>query len=288
MNQRDEMSDEKIRIGWVGCGRMGTAMAARLVNAGHDVTVTNRTRSRADALVELGAAVVDSPKDLASCDTVFVMVSADADLVDVTSGPQGLLLDPTVAPDVIVDCSTVSSETSASVREACAARGTRFLAAPVSGNPKVVAAGKLTLAVSGTREAFDRVLPYFDQLGRGVTYVGDGEVARLVKICHNMFLGIITQALAEITVLAERGGIKRSDLLSFLNDSVTGSTFSPPGHMGVDYEERVDFARLRDYRIAPGDRARCARASAAPSCSSTSTTSATRRRPGSAARSATR
>jgi 3-hydroxyisobutyrate dehydrogenase len=99
----------------------------------------------------------------------------------------------------VVDCSTVSSEVSALVRLTCAQRGASFLAAPVSGNPKVVAAGQLTLAVSGTREAFDVVRPYFDQLGHGVTYVGDDEVARLVKICHNMFLGVVTQALAEIT-----------------------------------------------------------------------------------------
>jgi 3-hydroxyisobutyrate dehydrogenase-like beta-hydroxyacid dehydrogenase len=154
------------------------------------------------------------------------MVSANADLVDVVSGPEGVLSDEQQAPKVIVDCSTVSSETSATVRRSCAARGTGFLAAPVSGNPKVVAAGRLTMAVSGTRELFELVHPLLDELGRGVTYVGDDEVARLVKICHNMFLGIVTQGLAEITVLAERGGIRRSDFLSFLNDSVLGSTFS--------------------------------------------------------------
>jgi 3-hydroxyisobutyrate dehydrogenase len=242
------MSKKQVRIGWIGCGRMGTAMAKRLILAGNDVSVTNRTRAKAEILGELGATVVDSPRDLATCDIVFVMVSANLDLQDVTSGPLGVLSDPNHAPRVVVDCSTVSSEVSAMVRLACAEHGANFLAAPVSGNPKVVAAGQLTLAVSGTRDAFDVVHPYLDQLGQGVTYVGDEEVARLVKICHNMFLGVVTQALAEIVVLAERGGIKRSDFLAFLNDSVLGSTFTrykTPAFVNLDFTPTFTPVLLR-------------------------------------------
>ena len=227
---------------------MGTAMAKRLVVAGHDVTVTNRTRAKAEVLGELGAVVVDTPRDLASCDVVFIMVSANDDLIEVTSGEFGLLSDPAHAPGIIVDCSTVSTDTSAQVRLACAARGAEFLAAPVSGNPKVVTSGRLTLAVSGRREAFDAVRPYFDQLGKGVTYVGDAEVARLVKICHNMMLGIVTQAMAEITVLAERGGIKRSAWLEFLNNSVMGSTFTrykSPAFVNLDFKPTFTPTLLR-------------------------------------------
>ena len=241
-------SDTAVRVGWVGCGRMGTAMASRLVLAGHDVSVTNRTRAKAEVLGALGATVVDTPRDLASCDVVFVMVSGNADLVEVVSGPEGLLSDPTSAPGIIVDCSTVSSDTSASVRAACTSRGAAFLAAPVSGNPKVVAAGQLTLAVSGTRDAFDTVRPFLEQLGQGVTYVGDDEVARLVKICHNMMLGIVTQAMAEITVLAERGGIKRSAFLEFLNHSVMGSTFTrykTPAFVNLDFTPTFTPTLLR-------------------------------------------
>ncbi len=237
-----------VRVGWIGCGRMGTAMAKRLIAAGRDVSVTNRTASKADALKELGAAVVEHPRDLASRDVVFIMVSGNEDLVEVTSGPYGVLSDEALAPKVVVDCSTVSTETSAQVRRACAKRGVEFLAAPVSGNPKVVAAGQLTLAVSGTREAFDEVRALLDELGHGVTYVGDDEVARLVKICHNMFLGIVTQAMAEITVLAERGGIKRSDFLAFLNDSVMGSAFSKyktPAFVNLDFKPTFTPVLLR-------------------------------------------
>ena len=220
------MSDSPTRVGWIGCGRMGTAMATRLVNAGVDLSVTNRTRAKAEVLGALGATVVDSPRDLATCDVVFVMVSANDDLLEVTTGPRGVLSDAQRAPGVVIDCSTVSIETSAAVRAACDARDAQFLAAPVSGNPKVVSSGNLTMAVSGPRAAYDQVLPYLQEIGTGATYVGDGEVARLVKICHNMMLGIVTQAMAEITVLAERGGVKRSAWLSFLNDSVMGSMFT--------------------------------------------------------------
>ena len=242
------MGDGNSRIGWVGCGRMGSAMASRLVVAGLDVTVTNRTRAKAEVLGGLGATVVASPRDLADREVVFVMVSANADLLEVTTGRDGLLSDPSAAPRIIVDCSTVSIETSGAVREACAARGAEFLAAPVSGNPKVVAAGKLTLAISGPQEAFEAVRPYFTLLGNGVTYVGDGEVARLVKICHNMMLGIVTQAMAEITVLAERGGVKRSSWLEFMNNSVVGSMFTrykTPAFVNLDFRPTFTPVLLR-------------------------------------------
>ena len=228
-----------LRVGWIGCGRMGSAMAKRLITGTSEVLVTNRTRAKAEVLGELGAGVVDHPVDLADCDVVFVMVSADPQLLEVMSGPEGVLTNEGVAPRIIIDCSTVSTGASALAREACSTRGVEFLAAPVSGNPKVVASGKLTLAVSGSREAFDEVRPLLDQLGHGVTYVGKGEVARLVKICHNMFLGVVTQAMAEITVLAERGGIERSAFLEFLNDSVMGSTFTrykTPAFVNLDFK----------------------------------------------------
>jgi len=242
------MTEGTATIGWIGCGRMGTAMARRLVTSGNDVRVTNRTRAKAEVLGDEGATVVDSPRDLADCDVVFIMVSADADLLQVVTGPDGVLSAGGVAPRVIVDCSTVSVETSATVRESAAKRGVAFLAAPVSGNPKVVKAGQLTLAVSGPQESFVDVQPLLEQLGQGVTYVGTGEVARLVKICHNMFLGIVTQAMAEITVLAERGGIKRSAFLEFLNNSVMGSTFTKyktPAFVNLDFSPTFTPPLLR-------------------------------------------
>jgi 3-hydroxyisobutyrate dehydrogenase len=194
-------------VGWIGAGRMGYRLVERLLAAGCDVSVWNRTREKAEPLAEFGATIVRSPADLADRDIVFTMVAGPDDFKAVTTGPDGVLTRPDTAPSVLVDSSTVSPEASAAVRAVANARGTALLAAPVSGNPKVVAAGRLTVVASGPRHAYDLALPYLERFGEGVTYVGEGDAARLVKICHNLFLGVVAQSLAEITVLAEKGGV---------------------------------------------------------------------------------
>lgn len=232
------VAQDRPRLGWIGTGRMGFQLAARLLGAGHDVAVYNRTRTKAEPLAEQGATLVDRPADLADRDVVFTMVSASPDLEAVTTGPGGVLTSPQAAPGVLIDSSTVSTRVSALIRSESAERGTDFLAAPVSGNPKVIAAGKLTVAASGPREVFDQVEPLLTLLGRGVTYVGKDEVARLVKIAHNVFLGVVTQSLAEITVLAEKGGVSRDAFLQFLNDSVMGSVYTrykSPALVNLDF-----------------------------------------------------
>src|SRR6202167_769506 len=137
------------RLGWVGTGRMGYAMALRLLKSGCDVAVYNRTRARAEPLPEFGAAIVDSPADLAHRDIVFTMVSGPDDLIEVATGSKGILSRSDHAPKILVDCSSVSTEASAAVREQAAARGVAMLAAPVSGNAKVVKAGLLSVVASG-------------------------------------------------------------------------------------------------------------------------------------------
>jgi 3-hydroxyisobutyrate dehydrogenase-like beta-hydroxyacid dehydrogenase len=227
-----------VRIGWIGTGRMGFALATRLLAAGHDVTAYNRTRAKAEPLAAKGAKIVDRPAELADCDVVFIMVSASKDLEAVTMGEGGLLTVEGKAPRILIDSSTVSTETSMLIREFAATRGAKFLAAPVSGNPAVIAAGKLTVAVSGPRATFDEVEHLLACFGHGVTWVGEGEVARLVKIAHNIMLGVVAQALVEITVLAERGGVSRAAFLAFLNDSVMGSTFTrykSPALVNLDF-----------------------------------------------------
>jgi 3-hydroxyisobutyrate dehydrogenase len=227
-----------MRIGWIGVGRMGAAMAGRLAMAGEDVTVWNRTRAKAEALTGSGCQVADTIADLRDRDVVFTMVSGPGDLAQVLTGDGGLLADPDHVPGAVVDCSTVDAETSVAMREACAERGVEFLSAPVSGNGKVVQAGLLTLVVSGPEETWCKVAPLLDHLGQGATYVGEGDVARLAKICHNVMLGVVTQCLAEITVLAERGGMSRAAFLDFLNKSVMGSTFTrykSPAFVHLDY-----------------------------------------------------
>ncbi len=212
-------------IGWIGAGRMGYAMAKRLLDAGSDVTIYNRTRSKAEPLVEYGGKVVDTPRELGDRDIVFSMVSTSDDLKPVLFGENGLLTAGR-KPRLLVECSSVSEAASAQVRARAAELGVEMLASPVSGNAKVVKVGKLTIVTSGPRQAFDMAEPYLQAIGRGVTYVGDGELARMVKICHNLLLGVYTQCLAEITVLAEKGGVSRHDFLDFINDSVMGAMFS--------------------------------------------------------------
>ncbi|MEU1275652.1 NAD(P)-dependent oxidoreductase [Streptomyces sp. NPDC005799] len=229
---------EKPTVGWIGTGRMGAQLVRRLLKTGYDVTVYNRTEAKAQPLVEQGARFVPRPVDLSDRDVVCIMVSTSSDLAEVTTGENGLLTDPAAAPGIIVDSSTVSGQASEVLRAAADERGTSLLAAPVSGNPKVIAANKLTAAVSGPRDAFEAVEDLLAQYGRGVTYVGDGEAARLVKIAHNLFLGVVIQSLAEITVLAEKGGVRRADFLAFLNDSVMGSTFTrykSPALVNLDF-----------------------------------------------------
>jgi 3-hydroxyisobutyrate dehydrogenase len=227
-----------LSVGWIGAGRMGAAMAGRLAQAGEDVTVWNRTRAKAEPLAEVGCSIADTIADLRGHDVVFTMVSTPADLEQVLVGESGLLADPDHVPAVVVDCSTVSTESSAAMRAACAEHGVAFLAAPVSGNGKVVKAGGLSLVVSGPRETYDRVAHLLDHLGKGATYVGEGDVARLAKICHNLMLGVVTQCLAEITVLAEKGGMPRAAFLEFLNNSVMGSVFTrykSPAFVNLDF-----------------------------------------------------
>jgi 3-hydroxyisobutyrate dehydrogenase len=215
------VSGEEARVGWIGTGRMGSVLATRLLNAGHDVAVFNRTRAKAAALGEAGATVVDDLTGLAGRDIVFVMVSSSPDFAAVAGDL--LAVGP---PAILIDCSTVSADVSARVRQDAAAAGTALLAAPVSGNPGAVAAGNATLVVSGPPNAFTRAEPLLKMLGKAVTYVGDGEGARLVKLCHNVFLGVVIQSVAEITVLAEKAGVSRTAFLDFLNSSVLGSTFT--------------------------------------------------------------
>jgi len=212
-------------VGWIGAGRMGFPMAKRLLEAGCDVSIYNRTRSKAEPLAEAGGTIVDSPKDLADRDIIFTMVSTSDDLLAVTFGENGVLTGD-AKPKLLIDCSSVSEEASSDIRARAAAVGVDMLASPVSGNGKVVKAGKLTIVTSGPRAAFDIAEPFLNQVGRGVTYVGEGELARMIKICHNVLLGVYTQCLAEILVLAEKGGVARHDTLDFINNSVMGSMFS--------------------------------------------------------------
>jgi 3-hydroxyisobutyrate dehydrogenase-like beta-hydroxyacid dehydrogenase len=245
----DEMPEQRgdRRLGWLGTGRMGAELVRRLLADGHDVSVYNRTPAKAQPLAALGAKVVDSAADLARCEIVFAMVGTSKDLIDAVLGADGLL-SGAAAPSILVDCSTVSADASAQIRAGAEARGTALLAAPVMGNPRVARAGRLTMAVSGPRAAFDNAEPYLSLLGAGATYVGQGELARIVKLCHNLFLGTVAQSMAEITVLAEKSGVSRQAFLACINSSVMGSLFTQyktPAYVNLDFTPTFTATLLR-------------------------------------------
>lgn len=253
------MAGTKPRIGWIGAGRMGASMAARLLDAGYDVAIYNRTRSKAEALEAHGGTVADTPAQLADRDVVYTMVATAKDLEHVLIGPDGLLTGDRLPP-VLVDSTTADMAEGARIQEIAAEKGVKLLAAPVSGNAKVIDAGLLTMVTSGPRDVHDAVLDQLEAIARAVTYVGEGDRSRLVKICHNLMLGVVTQSMAEITVLAEKGGIARADFLAFLNDSVMGSTFTrykTPAFVNLDYTPTFTPVLLRkdfDLGMAEGRR----------------------------------
>ena len=227
-----------MRIGWIGAGRMGYAMAERLAKGGADVTIWNRTHSKAEPLATHGAKIAGALTDLAACDIVFCMVSTWDDVKEVVAGPAGLLSGP-AKPRMLIECSSISLEGSAELRAILAKRGIEYLAAPVSGNAKVIKTGRLSFVCSGPKSAFDAALPMLQLIAPAASYVGEGELARIVKICHNVFLGVVTQSLAEITVLAQKAGVPRHAFLDFINQSVMGSTFSrykTPAFVNLDFK----------------------------------------------------
>ena len=220
------MSNTAQKIGWIGAGRMGLPMAQRLLKAGHQVSVWNRTRAKAEPLAAHGAIVVDKLSDLAACDVVFSIVSTGKDLQEVIFGKDGLASGGKL-PRVVVDCSTISVEDSSAVRRRLQERGADYVAAPVSGNAKVIKAGRLSAVISGPEAACKAAMPLIAAIApQGVSYVGDGELARVCKIAHNVMLGVVIENLIEITLLTNKMGVPRNAFLAFLNNSVMGSMFT--------------------------------------------------------------
>jgi 3-hydroxyisobutyrate dehydrogenase-like beta-hydroxyacid dehydrogenase len=212
------------RIGFVGLGQMGRPMAQRLLDAGWDITVYNRTPSKAASLVAAGAHNADSLQPLRDCDLVISMIGTDDDLRAVTIGPGGLLDVDGPAP-LLVDCSTVSAEVTAEVASVAKAKGSHLLAAPVAGGPSIIGSGGLAVVCSGTWQAYDYALPVLEALAGKVIYAGEGGTSRTVKILHNLVAAVLVHSLAEVCVLAESSGIRRQDLLEFICAGAVGSPF---------------------------------------------------------------
>jgi 3-hydroxyisobutyrate dehydrogenase len=222
------MAQNALRIGWIGAGRMGLPMAERLLESGHDVAVWNRTAAKAEPLRARGAKIVARAVDLAGVDLLFSIVSAGKDLEEVYFGPDGVASGRGgEVPSVFVDCSTIAVEESAAIRQRLRAAGADYIAAPVSGNANVIVAGRLSAVASGPEAAFRKAEPLIRTFAPGgVSYVGEGELARVCKIAHNVMLGVVIENLIEITLLANKMGVPRHAFLAFMNNSVMGSMFT--------------------------------------------------------------
>src|ERR1700732_142925 len=216
---------EKKKIGWIGMGRMGYPMAERLLKAGYDVSIWNRTRSKAEPLGKAGAKIVGNLLELKEVEVLFSIVSTGKDLDQVYFGRNSVTGHGGKLPKIFVDCSTISVEESASIRDRLHQLGSEFVAAPVSGNAKVIKAGKLSAVVSGSEAACKTVTPVLEAIApQGVSYVG--ELARVCKIAHNVMLGVVIENLIEITLLANKMGVPRHAFLAFMNNGVMGSMFT--------------------------------------------------------------
>ena len=222
------MTKNDQKIGWIGVGRMGLPMAERLIKAGHDVSIWNRTRQKAEPLAAKGGKVVERLADLASVDVLFSIVSTGKDLKEVLFGKEGLAAaSGGKLPKVVVDCSTIAVDESADIRRRLKELGADFVAAPVSGNAKVIKAGRLSAVISGAEAACKAAAPLIETIApQGVSYVGEGELARVCKIAHNVMLGVVIENLIEITLLANKMGVPRQAFLAFMNNSVMGSMFT--------------------------------------------------------------
>jgi len=210
-------------IGFLGTGVMGSRMSARLLAAGHDLTVWNRTKEKTVPLAQAGARVASEPAEAAAGkDIVFANLTDGPALLSVIEGPGGVL-EAGPAPALFVDMATISPAESAEIAGLLEGRGIGFLRSPVSGTANVAEAGKLTILCSGDEEVFKRADPYLSVLGETRYYVGPGESARFLKLIHQMMIGATMQVWGEGLVMGEKAGLDWQVMLEVLGNSAVGS-----------------------------------------------------------------
>jgi 3-hydroxyisobutyrate dehydrogenase-like beta-hydroxyacid dehydrogenase len=215
-----------MHVALAGTGLMGTAIAERLLDAGHELTVYNRTAARAQPLVDRGASLAPSADALlaADADLCITMLADDQALLELITDPGGILAGAR-AGTTLVDMSTVSVAASKAVAAAAEQAGVAYLRAPVSGNPTVVRAGNLTIVVSGPRDVYERAEGLLREIGPTVYYAGDAEQARVVKLALQVMIGGTAELMSEALVLGAAGGVEPSVLLEVMAKSAVGSPF---------------------------------------------------------------
>jgi len=210
-------------LGFVGLGVMGSQMVNRLLSKGHTVTGYNRTRSKAQWLIDKGMKWADSPRAVAAAaDTTFAMVTNSAAIASVTEGPDGLLAGLS-AGKIFVDISTVSPSVSRALAAKVREQGADMVDSPVSGSVITLQEGKLSVMVGGRRETFERIKPLLLDIGPKVTHVGDNGLALAMKIAVNLSLAVQMMAFSEGVLLAEKSGIAREIAVDVLTHSAVAS-----------------------------------------------------------------
>lgn len=210
-------------LGYIGLGVMGGRMADRLIAKGHRVVGFNRTRAKAQWLVDKGLTLVDTPREVAErSDIVFVMVANTTALEAVANGNNGFVAGLRRGT-LVIDMSTVSPALSRAIAERVRARGADMVDAPVSGSVSTLEQGKLSIMVGGERSTFDRVKPLLEDVGPKVTYVGANGLAVSMKIATNLSLAVQMLAFSEGVLLAQKSGISRETAVDVITHSVAGS-----------------------------------------------------------------
>jgi 3-hydroxyisobutyrate dehydrogenase-like beta-hydroxyacid dehydrogenase len=235
-------------LGFIGLGVMGSRMVKRLLDAGHAVTGYNRTRSKAQWLLDLGMQWGETPAAVARASDMLVsMVANTAALQAVTGGPDGVLAG--LCPGAIfVDMSTVSPTVSRTIAVQVAAAGAHMLDAPVSGSVITLETGQLSIMVGGDRSAYERALPILRDIGPKVTYVGGNGLAAAMKIATNLSLAVQMLAFSEGVLLAEKSGIARETAVEVLLNSVIASPmvkYRGPFVLGLPAEAWFDVNMMQ-------------------------------------------
>src|SRR5471032_2808308 len=211
------------KLGFIGLGVMGGNMVSRLLEKGHIVTGYNRTRAKAQWLMDRGMLLAESPRDVAAAsDVTFTMVTNSAALAVVADGPEGLLAGLS-SGKFLIEMSTVGPEASRALAAKVRAKGADMIDAPVSGSVITLQQGKLSVMVGGREETFDRMKPILDDIGPKVTYVGDNGLALSMKIATNLSLAVQMMAFCEGVLLAEKSGINREVAVDVLVNSAIAS-----------------------------------------------------------------
>jgi len=251
------------KVGFVGLGIMGAAMAGNLQEAGHELVVHNRTRNKAEQLAARGASVADSPREVAeNSDIIITMLPGPPEVEEVVTG-EGGLLEGTIRGSLIVDMSTSSPVLARELARAARERGVGMLDAPVSGGDVGARDGTLSIMVGGEEDDFERARPLLDVMGKTVVHVGETGAGQMVKACNQIVVALVIEAVAEALVLGSKAGVARDRVVEVLSrdlaankvlevkgEKLLSHDFTPGGKVEYHHKDLgIALASGKDYGV---------------------------------------